>query len=710
MRFYIIKGFVNPIQVDAYNKNHSENIIDVVSSFFVSKFNAEKIILLGKTFSGFETLVLSEDEITEDNVDTVFGFFTKEVYDCKINRHVEQITSAEALECDLNKDDLEIVKSFTAQKDETLDEEIDKLISLIEENSEDGSDAKKIDEQDIKKADNDKALQESIANLVGMDELKSWAEKIVATKGNIKDSKLLQYALTSMSYLLVINSGDGCTEAANIIGSVISNALCYDNVKVREYEITFDEKDNSSNVSTILKYIAVSPNSSQSKGNLNVTVIHLNDLINKTGTEDWQQLMIGVRDNRYNSVFIFAVPYLENSQIARIHNKIDDVVCNRVINIPPYSNEIYISMFEKLMQELNLTVNSDVHSVLIKKIAEEKSDGKFYGIKTLKKIRDELVYNKVIKYALGDEENQSVITADDMSELLYNNVDDGIPALDMLDSLVALDNVKKAVREILAMIKMNRSRDTKEKYSMHMMFYGPPGTGKTIVARIIGKLLKEENILSIGDFYEVTRKDLVGTYVGHTAPKTAMVCRNAYGSVLFIDEAYSLYGGDEKDYGKEAISTLIAEMENHRDNFVVIFAGYEEDLEKLFELNSGLRDRIPYRLKFESYNREQLKDIFFMTLPDDFTYDEEFKAYAEEFFRTLPDEIINSHNFSNGRYVRNIVERIISKMALRTSCNDDCDGKRCLLKVDFELAVNDINYDAVSEEKAPRTIGFLGAI
>ena len=247
--------------------------------------------------------------------------------------------------------------------------------------------------------------------------------------------------------------------------------------------------------------------------------------------------------------------------------------------------------------------------------------------------------------------------------------------------------------------------DTKA-LSMHMMFSGAPGTGKTVVARLIGRIFKEEHILSKGDFYEVTRKDLVGAYVGHTAPKTAEVCKAAYGSVLFIDEAYSLAGGSDNDFGKEAISTLIAEMENNRDNMIVIFAGYENELKSLFELNPGLRDRIPYHISFKSYTRDELVQIFYMGIPSNFTYDDEFSTAANDFFANLPDEVLSDPNFSNGRYVRNLVERIFSKAALRMTMEQNA-VTGVLTVSDFNSAVSDSDFSVLNQKKViKKHIGF----
>ena len=238
---------------------------------------------------------------------------------------------------------------------------------------------------------------------------------------------------------------------------------------------------------------------------------------------------------------------------------------------------------------------------------------------------------------------------------------------------------------------------------MHMCFVGNPGTGKTTVARIMGQVLKDKGVLRIGKFYEHHARDLCGEYVGHTAPKTHAICEEAYGSVLFLDEAYSLAADhDRYDYGKEAIDTLIAEMENHGDDLVVVFAGYPDDIEKMISLNPGMRSRIPYTLTFSSYTPEQLAAIFEKMLSSSFSYTEDLMDHVREFFKNLPQEMISDKAFGNGRFVRNLFERTWGKAIARNSEN----GYDSLVinTEDFDAAVRELN---LSEQKpSNRTIGF----
>ena len=240
-----------------------------------------------------------------------------------------------------------------------------------------------------------------------------------------------------------------------------------------------------------------------------------------------------------------------------------------------------------------------------------------------------------------------------------------------------------------------------------MMFTGNPGTGKTTVARILGRIMKEEGVRRKGYFYEIKGRDLCGRYVGETAPKTSTYCRDAYGSILFIDEAYGLYQHDMgRDYGKEAIQTLIAEMENHRDDFCVIMAGYEDEMKEMLQANQGLESRIPYILHFPNYNREELETIFFKMLGDKFEYTDDLKEGVHQFFQDIAEETMNDKSFSNARLVRNLFERAWGKAAYRQSLSGG-EGPIVIRKEDLLCASEETEFKKMLEDKGQRRIGFV---
>lgn len=543
-------------------------------------------------------------------------------------------------------------------------------------------------------------LTARVQNLIGSDEFKKLVDDIMRLSDFYTDKVMLCKILCGMSYLISVNRGTGRNLLPELLGELISLLVGYgDKPRVFEHNIT-DKKlyDGTFEIKGALRSIDTTP----PENSLYVYVLHIDEMMNKFNSTPWLMLMDAIENNPENRIYVFTVSYLEDIVLSNIHNKINDNISNKIVRIPPFTNDMYIEAFRRAFGKYNMTLSEDAHDAIVKKIAEEKSDGSFRGINTVKKIVSEVLYYK----AQNTESAHDTITSGDIEVLLAEKVHQDVSGFDKLDSLVSLDTVKAKVREIIATINLKKSMGDKKGLSMHMMFSGSPGTGKTVVARIIGQIFKEENILTKGDFYEVTRKDLVGEYVGQTAPKTAEVCKAAYGSVLFIDEAYSLAGAGENDYGREAISTLIAEMENNRDNMVVIFAGYENELLQLFDLNSGLRDRIPYRINFENYSRDELTQIFYKSIPGGFDYDSDFMESADEFFKNISDDVLNDRNFSNGRFVRNLVERVISKSALRMMMDTKAE-KGYLTKSDFVSAISDSDFAQLNKKTVEKKrIGF----
>lgn len=246
------------------------------------------------------------------------------------------------------------------------------------------------------------------------------------------------------------------------------------------------------------------------------------------------------------------------------------------------------------------------------------------------------------------------------------NVDEHT-AYDELNSMVGLAEIKSRVNEIATFLK-RRGKDALP--CLHMVFRGNPGTGKTTAARLIGRIFAESGILKYRDvFVEADRESLVGKYVGYTAPKTAGKVREAMGGVLFIDEAYALGTYSKgQDYGDEAISTLVKMMEDHRKDFICIMAGYTEEMDKMLDVNPGLRDRIQFYIDFPDYNEDELTEIFVRLCQQ---ADYELADGPAETIREYFQQITGNKNkhFSNARIVRKIFERVRVRQALREEGN-----------------------------------------
>jgi stage V sporulation protein K len=254
--------------------------------------------------------------------------------------------------------------------------------------------------------------------------------------------------------------------------------------------------------------------------------------------------------------------------------------------------------------------------------------------------------------------------------------DDLAALLGELDQLIGLRRVKTEVRRLIQYVRvqnMRRARGiARSRMALHSVFYGSPGTGKTTVARLYGRMLRALGLLSSGHLIETDRAGLVANYIGQTATKTDSKVQEALGGVLFIDEAYALSRGEGTrwDYGSEAIEVLMKRMEDHRDNLVVIAAGYPEPMDEFLRSNEGLRSRFSTYVHFDDYTPEEMLDIFrLFCLQENYELDEEASELvlaAIEYRYAIRDK-----TFGNARYVRNLFETVIRNHALRVGSTQE---------------------------------------
>jgi stage V sporulation protein K len=268
------------------------------------------------------------------------------------------------------------------------------------------------------------------------------------------------------------------------------------------------------------------------------------------------------------------------------------------------------------------------------------------------------------------------------SSMYWNN------SVNQLDSLIGLKEVKGIVHEITAFVEIQKRRQIEKLISepivLHMIFKGNPGTGKTTVARTLSKLFREINILSKGHLVEIERADLVGEYIGHTAQKTREQVKKAFGGILFIDEAYSLARGGEKDFGKEAIDVLVKAMEDHKDNLILILAGYNNEMSDFIKTNPGLKSRFPILINFPDYNINELLQIADQMLN---MRQYQLTDIARITFKKILElKTGKGHEHSgNARLVRNLIEKAIRRQAVRLVAQNELTRDELILITENDI-------------------------
>ncbi|NLN25075.1 MAG: AAA family ATPase [Bacteroidetes bacterium] len=394
----------------------------------------------------------------------------------------------------------------------------------------------------------------------------------------------------------------------------------------------------------------------------------------RTGADVISGLCNIMRENRNKVLTIFC--------LQRKAEKVKHVFLEHLgaVTIVPITQE---TVFDSRAKEY-LSLLAKEHGVSADRVLYKKvNNGKGYTAADLNLVFDEW-YDKRLKselytqYAGLETANKQVAAEKPKGS-----------AIEELGRMIGLCDAKKVINQALDFYKAQKLFQSKgfsaERPAMHMIFTGNPGTAKTTVARLFAQIMKDNDLLSVGDLYEVGRADLVGKYVGWTAPTVRAKFKAAKGSVLFNDEAYSLV--DDKDglYGDEAINTIVQEMENYREDMVVIYAGYPDKMEGFLQKNPGLRSRIAFHVPFADYNADELCQITALIADN-----KKLKLGDGVNDKLLPiyESAMASDDFGNGRYARNLFEKAVMKQASRLVTMDvdkvtDKDIEQ-LLPEDFE--------------------------
>ena len=345
------------------------------------------------------------------------------------------------------------------------------------------------------------------------------------------------------------------------------------------------------------------------------------------------------------------------------------------IEFPDYDGKELAEIFKLMLKDSGFTATEEAVNEAYYILDKARYVDGFGNGRYVRNLVESVIKNQSVRLMKIKESGEKIskdeyfnITAEDVAATEEGFAERRAPgtALKELEAMIGLTSVKEVMKKAIASFKLKKrcmeKGIQKDKATMHMVFTGNPGTAKTTVARLLAEIMKDEKILPAGKFVEAGRSDLVAGFVGQTAIKVKKKFREAQGGVLFIDEAYSLCDDRKGSFGDEAINTIVQEMENHREDTVVIFAGYPKEMQEFLERNPGMSSRIAFHIGFDDYTTEELCDITkLMITKKKMTLTDAAMAKLEKIYR----EVRSNVGYGNGRFVRKMLEEAEMNLAER---------------------------------------------
>ena len=559
----------------------------------------------------------------------------------------------------------------------------------------------------IKTDDNTEALQKldrELSEVIGLQNVKDFIEKL---RKHIEFEKRTNRSAKGMSLHMIFcgNPGTGKTTIARLVARYLKELGCLSSGHL--VEVTRGD--------LVGQYLGqTAPKTAEKIRSALGGVLFIDEAYSLSrnkedffGVEAIDTLVKYMEDYREDLVVILAGYTDEMTEFLEINSGLRSRF-NYIVDFPDYSPEELLEISEITARKQHYQIDESCRAGLLKHYSDaQRRSQKDAG-------NGRLVRNTIEKAILNHsqrladlppenefQENQTILLPEDFN-LVSGCADDEISKLDQeLSGIIGLDSVKDFISKLKKSIEFEQKSGIENRIALHMVFCGNPGTGKTSIARIVAKYLRALRILSKGHLVEVSRADLVAGYAGQTAIKTNTAIEKAIGGVLFIDEAYSLVRDAQDSFGLEAVDTLVKGMEDHRDDLVVILAGYTKEMNIFMKSNSGLRSRFNYTVEFPDYSAEeliQIADVIAET--KQFHIDPACREALTEYFRKQQNS--SKKDAGNGRLVRNLIEAAILNHAQRV-VDTDADSLsqsdlRLLTAQDFGLIEEKrLDYDLEAE-------------